>query len=219
MFCQTHLRHLGQAMSSNTAISTTTSALRGVNEYFMTACQLKVQGLRMRQTPGAWFWGGGIICWVSYQWACCPICVLQASSRRRDSLEFRHGRDRRVLREVHDDCRRLAQPRRVVLGASYGESFSRCPSELFQVFILKRARILFILLFDFVAGVTVVHALVCRFNPVLGGLLTPDAFSLLSLPRNGLLDGDSFSLLWRRLPFLGFCFGRRRTRGPHSYIR
>ena len=94
----------------------------------------------MRRTLGAWFWGGEITCWVSYQWACCPICVLQASSRRRDSLEFRHGRDRRVLREVHDDCRRLAQPRRVVLGASYGESFSRCPSELLQACILKRAR-------------------------------------------------------------------------------
>ena len=106
----------------------------------MTAFELQGQGVRMRQTPGSWFWGGEIICWVSYQWACCPICVLQASSRRRDSLEFRHGRDRRVLREVHDDCRRLAQPRRVVLGASYGESFSRCPSELFQVCILKRAR-------------------------------------------------------------------------------
>ena len=94
----------------------------------------------MRQTPGSWFWGGEIICWVSYQWACCPICVLQASSRRRDSLEFRHGRDRRVLREVHDGCRRLARPRRVVLGASYGESFPRCPSELLQACILKRAR-------------------------------------------------------------------------------
>ena len=64
----------------------------------------------------------------------------QASSRRRDSLEFRHGRDRRVLREVHDGCRRLARPRRVVLGASYGESFPRCPSELLQACILKRAR-------------------------------------------------------------------------------
>ena len=106
----------------------------------MTAFKLNVQGVRMRQTPGSWFGGGEITCWVSYQWACCPICVLQASSRRRDSLEFRHGRDRRVLREVHDGCRRLAQPRRVVLGASYGESFSRCPSELFQVCILKRAR-------------------------------------------------------------------------------
>ena len=106
----------------------------------MTAFELQEQGVRMRQTPGSWFSGGKIICWVSYQWVCCPICVLQASSRRRDSLEFRHGRDRRVLREVHDGCRRLAQPRRVVLGASYGESFPRCPSELLQACILKRAR-------------------------------------------------------------------------------
>ena len=106
----------------------------------MTAFELKVQGVRMRQTPGSWFWGGEIICWVSYQWVCCPICVLQASSRRRDSLEFRHGRDRRVLREVHDGCRRLARPRRVVLGASYGESFPRCPGDLLQACILKRAR-------------------------------------------------------------------------------
>ena len=127
-------------MVSNTASSTITSALRGFNDYFMTALELKVQGVRMRQTPGSWFWGGEITCWVSYQWAYCPICVLQASSRRRDSLEFRHGRDRRVLREVHDGCRRLAQPRRAVLGASYGESFPRCPSELLQACILKRAR-------------------------------------------------------------------------------
>ena len=64
----------------------------------------------------------------------------QASSRRRDSLEFRHGRDGRVLLEVHDDCHRLAQPRRVVLGPSYGESFPRCLNELLQGFIVKRAR-------------------------------------------------------------------------------
>ena len=64
----------------------------------------------------------------------------QASSRRRDSLEFRHGRDGRVLLEVHDDCHRLAQPRRVVLGPSYGESFPRCLIELLQGFIVKRAR-------------------------------------------------------------------------------
>ena len=65
---------------------------------------------------------------------------MQASSRRRDSLGFRHGRDRRDLREVHGGCRRLAQPRRLLLGAAYGESFPRCPSELFQACILKRAR-------------------------------------------------------------------------------
>ena len=140
MFCQTHMRHLGQAMSSNTAISTTTSALRGLKGNFMTRLEFKVQGVITRQTPGSWFWGGEIICWVSYQWACCPICVLQASSRRRDSLEFRHGRDGRVLREVHDGCHRLAQPRRVVLGPSYGESFPRCLNELLQGFIVKRAR-------------------------------------------------------------------------------
>ena len=106
----------------------------------MTWLEFKVQGVITRQTPRSWFWGGGIACWVSYQWACCPICVLQASSRRRDSLEFRHGRDRRVLLEVHDGCRRLAQPRRLLLGAAYGESFPRCPSELLRIYILKRAR-------------------------------------------------------------------------------
>ena len=106
----------------------------------MTAFDLKVQGVRMRQTPGSWFWGGEITGWVSHQWACCPICVLQAGSRRRDSLEFRHGRDGRVLREAHDGCHRLAQPRRVVLGPSYGESFPRCLIELLQGFIVKRAR-------------------------------------------------------------------------------
>ena len=106
----------------------------------MTWLGFKVQGVITRQTLGSWFWGGEITGWVSHQWACCPICVLQAGSRRRDSLEFRHGRDRRVLREVHDGCRRLAQPRRVVLGASSGESFPRCPSELLQACILKRAR-------------------------------------------------------------------------------
>ena len=132
--------HLIQAIASNTRSSTTTSALRGLMGYFMTRLEFKVQGVRTRQTPGSGFWGGEITCWVGYQWAYCPICVLQASSRRRDSLEFRHGRDRRVLREVHDGCRRLAQPRRAVLGASYGESFPRCPSELLQACILKRAR-------------------------------------------------------------------------------
>ena len=106
----------------------------------MTRLEFKVQGVRTRQTPGSGFWGGEITCWVSYQLAYCPICVLQASSRRRDSLEFRHGRDGRVLLEVHDDCHRLAQPRRVVLGPSYGESFPRCLNELLQGFIVKRAR-------------------------------------------------------------------------------
>ena len=127
-------------MPSNTGSSTTTSALRGLKGYLMTWLGFKVQGVITRQTLGSWFWGGEITGWVSYQWACFPIFVLQASTRRRDSLEFRHRRDRRVLREVHDGCRRLAQPRRVVLGASYGESFPRCPSELFQACILKRAR-------------------------------------------------------------------------------
>ena len=106
----------------------------------MTWLGFKVQGVITRQTPGSWFWGGEITGWVSHQWACCPICVLQASSRRRDSLEFRHGRDRRILREVHDGCRRLARPRRLLLGAAYGESFPRCPSDLLQACILKIAR-------------------------------------------------------------------------------
>ena len=53
-------------MISSTTSSTITSALRGSDDYFMTALEWKVQGAIVREAFGSWVWVGAVTCWFSY---------------------------------------------------------------------------------------------------------------------------------------------------------